>query len=188
MLVRVLSIRRAFLLAFVGCCCSCSCRFNLHSSLRAVIFVVHLCVLSEFLLRGFRRNNKNQFRIRREQSEQMQKELSCENDAFLSTLLDIYKEESMAEISGFHVAAAGIGYSGDIYMGVNLETPFASIGHTIHAEQFVICNAHQSREPGLNRFLVSAVPCGHCRQFMNELPNPSGIAVDVLDGTFSGGS
>ena len=131
----------------------------------------------EFMLRRF--SNRNLFRIRAEQSEQLQEEFSVGRQELIHTLLDIYKEQALAEISGFQVAAAAVGYSGDIYMGVNLETPFANLGNTVHAEQFVMVNAHQSKEAGLSQFVVSDFPCGHCRQFLFELPNPERISVQV---------
>ena len=131
------------------------------------------------MLKKFHSTNKNKFRIVAEQRRQMQDELSCSTGELMNTLLDIFKEKAIAEISGFHVAAAALGYSGDIYMGVNLETPFATLGHTVHAEQFVIVNAHRSQEAGLSQFVVSDFPCGHCRQFLFELPDPENINVKV---------
>jgi cytidine deaminase len=135
--------------------------------------------IAEFILRKFQTTNRNRFRIARDQLKQMQSDLSCTHDELVYTLLDIFKERALPEISGFHVAAAAVGYSGDLYMGVNLETPFSNLGHTVHAEQFVIVNAHMSKETGLSKFVVSDFPCGHCRQFLFELPNPHKIIVDV---------
>lgn len=85
----------------------------------------------------------------------------------------------MADISNFQVAAAAVGFSGNIYIGVNLETPLSTLAHTVHAEQFVIVNAHKSKETGLKRFVVSDFPCGHCRQFLYELPEADKIIIDV---------
>ena len=141
--------------------------------------VDYFCAIAEFLLSKHQAVHRNKFRIRRELREQIQTELSCSDNDLLHTLLDIYKEKSLAEISDFQVAAAGVGYSGDIYLGVNVETPFANLGHTVHAEQFAIVNAHQSKEAGISRFAVSDYPCGHCRQFMFELPEPKSIAIDI---------
>ncbi len=134
---------------------------------------------AEFILRKLQKTNRNRFRFSRDQLKQMQLELSCTHEDLVYTLLDIFKERALPEISGFHVAAAAVGYSGDLYMGVNLETPFSALGHTVHAEQFVIVNAHMSKETGLSKFVVSDYPCGHCRQFMFELPDPHEIVVDV---------
>lgn len=65
--------------------------------------------------------------------------------------------------------AVALGATGRLYVGVNLEFPGLPLHHSVHAEQFLIANAVQAGEPALTRLAVSAVPCGHCRQFCSEL-------------------
>ena len=62
-----------------------------------------------------------------------------------------------------------LGASGRLFVGVNLEFPGLPLHHSVHAEQFLIANAGQAGEQALTRLAVSAVPCGHCRQFCSEL-------------------
>ena len=61
------------------------------------------------------------------------------------------------------------GASGRLFVGVNLEFPGLPLHHSVHAEQFLIANAAQAGEQVLTRLAVSALPCGHCRQFCSEL-------------------
>ncbi|KAK9839712.1 hypothetical protein WJX81_007820 [Elliptochloris bilobata] len=72
-------------------------------------------------------------------------------------------------LSDFQVGAVALGESGRLFVGVNLEFPGLPLHHSVHAEQFLIANAAQAGEPALLRLAVSAVPCGHCRQFCSEL-------------------
>ncbi len=62
-----------------------------------------------------------------------------------------------------------LGASGRLFVGVNLEFLGLPLHHSVHAEQFLIANAAQAGEAALTRMAISAVPCGHCRQFCSEL-------------------
>ncbi|GMH39076.1 hypothetical protein BSKO_06974 [Bryopsis sp. KO-2023] len=72
-------------------------------------------------------------------------------------------------ISGFHVGALGLGGSGAIFVGVNLEFKGLALGQSVHAEQFLLANALKHGETRLECVALSAAPCGHCRQFYTEL-------------------
>jgi cytidine deaminase len=74
-------------------------------------------------------------------------------------------------VSKFRVAAAALGASGDVHMGVNVEFANTPLSNTIHAEQFLVIGALQRGETKLVRLATSAPPCGFCRQFLNELPD-----------------
>ena len=63
----------------------------------------------------------------------------------------------------------GLGASGRLYVGVNLEFPCLPLHNSVHAEQFLVVNALQHGERELVKLAVSAAPCGHCRQFLSEL-------------------
>eukprot|EP00208_Stichococcus_sp_RCC1054_P004454 CAMPEP_0206147500 /NCGR_PEP_ID=MMETSP1473-20131121/33634_1 /ASSEMBLY_ACC=CAM_ASM_001109 /TAXON_ID=1461547 /ORGANISM="Stichococcus sp, Strain RCC1054" /LENGTH=166 /DNA_ID=CAMNT_0053544455 /DNA_START=220 /DNA_END=717 /DNA_ORIENTATION=+ len=72
-------------------------------------------------------------------------------------------------ISNYSVGAVGLGVSGAVYIGVNLEFPGLPLNNSVHAEQSLVANAAWHGEAALERLAVSAAPCGHCRQFYSEL-------------------
>lgn len=82
-------------------------------------------------------------------------------------------------ISNYHVAAVGLGSDGRIFLGVNLEFPGLPLHHSVHAEQFLVTNLAVHRCPRLLAFAVSAPPCGHCRQFLQELRNCSDLQIHI---------
>ena len=82
-------------------------------------------------------------------------------------------------ISGFEVGAAALGESGAVYLGTNVEFPGHQLQQSIHAEQFVVANAHAHGERGLVRLCVNAPPCGLCRQFLQELPNAGALQFEI---------
>jgi cytidine deaminase len=89
------------------------------------------------------------------------------------TPLGRFAEEARAlarpAISGFRVGAALVGArTGRVYLGGNIEFPGAAIGQSIHAEQAAFANAWHHGETGIACLAVSAMPCGHCRQFLWE--------------------
>ena len=85
------------------------------------------------------------------------------------TLLPVAACYSHTPISEFHVGAIAIGESGDFYFGANQEFKGGSMAQTIHAEQSAISHAWLRNEPRITDIVVNYTPCGHCRQFMNEL-------------------
>lgn len=84
-------------------------------------------------------------------------------------LLPIGTAYSHAPISKFYVSAVAIGISGNFYFGANLEFSSTNIQQTVHAEQSAISHAWMNNEKGITDIVVNYTPCGHCRQFMNEL-------------------
>ena len=84
-------------------------------------------------------------------------------------------------ISNFYVGAVAQGESGALYLGANLEVAGVGLNNSIHAEQSAINSALLHNEKGLIRIAITAAPCGHCRQFMNEIKNGSGIEIIVLE-------
>lgn len=69
----------------------------------------------------------------------------------------------------FLCRAVGLGASGRLYVGVNLEFARLPINNSVHAEQFLVANALHHGEQAITKIAVSAAPCGHCRQFYSEL-------------------
>ncbi len=82
------------------------------------------------------------------------------------------KQNAYAPYSNFHVGAALIGNSGNIYTGVNVEN--ASYGATICAERTAICKAISEGEKSIKAIAISSdsedytFPCGICRQVISE--------------------
>ncbi|KAE8700326.1 Cytidine deaminase 1 [Hibiscus syriacus] len=88
-------------------------------------------------------------------------------------------------ISKFHVGAVGMGSSGRIFFGVNLEFPGLPLNQSVHAEQFLITNLSLNAEQCLKYLAVSAAPCGHCRP---RSGCPSGVALLDVEGKIYKGS
>jgi len=95
----------------------------------------------------------------------------------LRSLVPLAQTYSHAPISNFHVGAVALGASGAIYLGANIEFSGQTLGQTVHAEQCVITNAWTQGESVIKQLAISAAPCGHCRQFINELTDASEINV-----------
>jgi cytidine deaminase len=51
----------------------------------------------------------------------------------------------------------------------------------VHGEQCALANAFMHGEGGLTSLAVTAAPCGHCRQFLNELPDSADLKILVKD-------
>ncbi|PON85362.1 Cytidine deaminase, homodimeric [Trema orientale] len=80
-------------------------------------------------------------------------------------------------ISKFPVGAVGYGSSGRIFIGVNLEFPGLPLHHSVHAEQFLVTNLSINGETHLEYIAVSSAPCGHCRQFLQEIRGAPDIKI-----------
>ena len=102
-------------------------------------------------------------------------------DAVQVRLLPLARTYSRPPLSNFHVGAVVRGSSGSLYLGANIEFPGHSLGLAVHAEQAALSNTYMHDERGVAAIAVTATPCGHCRQFMNEL-EPQG-EIHVLVGT-----
>jgi cytidine deaminase len=90
-------------------------------------------------------------------------------DQVMAELLPAAQALAIPPVSGFRVGAVAQGLSGALYLGANLEFPGMPLGASIHAEQAAIANAWAHGETGVTALAVTAAPCGHCRQFLNEL-------------------
>lgn len=84
-------------------------------------------------------------------------------------LLPLAAACARAEISHFNVGAIARGVSGNLYFGGNMEFTSTTMQQTVHAEQSAITHAWMRGEKKLESITVNYTPCGHCRQFMNEL-------------------
>ncbi|MDA0147678.1 cytidine deaminase [Vibrio sp. LaRot3] len=107
-------------------------------------------------------------------------ELSGLSDADLRVaLLPFAAAYSYAPISEFYVGAIVRGLSGKLYFGANVEISGAQLGQTVHAEQSAISHAWMKGEQGISDITINFSPCGHCRQFMNELTTAKELVVQL---------
>ncbi len=88
---------------------------------------------------------------------------------FAKILLPLATSFSVAPVSNFHVGAVAIDTEGNCYLGANFEFVDTHIGQTIHAEQSAIAHAWSRGAITLKLLVINYSPCGHCRQFINEV-------------------
>jgi len=112
-----------------------------------------------------------------EQVDAIKQRCGLDDDALAFALLPLAAACSLTPISHFHVGAIARGQSGNLYFGANMEFSGAPMQQTIHAEQCAVTHAWLRGEPGLVSITVNYTPCGHCRQFMNELNSGSGLQI-----------
>ena len=113
------------------------------------------------------------------QVEQLQRISGLEEHELLIALLPVAAALANPPISEFYVGAIARGASGDIYMGANLEFPTETLGQTVHAEQSAISHAWLLGERHITDIIVNYSPCGHCRQFINELVESQNIRIHL---------
>ncbi|KAL3532603.1 hypothetical protein ACH5RR_006124 [Cinchona calisaya] len=95
----------------------------------------------------------------------------------LPTLVQPAQSLARPPISNYHVGAVGLGSDGRVFIGVNLEFPGLPLNQSVHAEQFLLTNLAVHGCPQLLSLAVSAAPCGHCRQFLQELRESSSLQI-----------
>ena len=103
------------------------------------------------------------------------------DDALALALLPLARQKAQVPVSGFKVGAIAIGGSGHWYLGANMETVGLPLSSALHAEQAAIGHAALFDEHHIEKVVVSASPCGHCRQFMHELNQTSLMLVLPAD-------
>ncbi len=119
----------------------------------------------------------NPFHIPAADAERLAGTLGVSKQQLMMELIPVARPHARTPVSDYQVGAVGLGRSGDLYLGVNLEFDRQALNQTVHAEQFVTANAMAHGEKGLEALAVSAEPCGHCRQFLNELDGGQGLTV-----------
>lgn len=124
------------------------------------------------------------FVIEAAEAESMAKSLGLSSVRHLLPVL-VRPAQALARppISNYHVAAVGLGSDGRVFVGVNLEFPGLPLHHSVHAEQFLVTSLIAHGCPRLLALAVSAAPCGHCRQFFQEVRNSSAIQILVTSQT-----
>lgn len=86
---------------------------------------------------------------------------------------------AVTPISNFNVGAVAIGENGDFYFGANQEFSAEAMQQTVHAEQSAVSHAWVAGETLITDVVVNYTPCGHCRQFMNELNSASQLKIHL---------
>ncbi|MGC9493415.1 cytidine deaminase [Vibrio genomosp. F10] len=117
--------------------------------------------------------------LSKQQFEQLL-EISGLADADLRVaLLPFAAAYSYAPLSHFFVGAIVRGLSGRLYFGANVEISGVQLGQTVHAEQSAISHAWMKGEEGITDITINFSPCGHCRQFMNELSTADELVIQL---------
>ncbi|MGF1694100.1 cytidine deaminase [Vibrio lamellibrachiae] len=107
-------------------------------------------------------------------------EISGLEDAQLRVaLLPFAAAYSYAPLSNFYVGAIVRGLTGRLYFGANVEIFGVQLGQTVHAEQSAISHAWMKGEEGISDITINFSPCGHCRQFMNELTTADNLVIQL---------
>ena len=111
--------------------------------------------------------------------EQGSKAFGNDPIAFALSLLPQAATLAVTPVSQFNVAAIAIDKEGNFYIGVNQECREADMGQTVHAEQSAIAHAWQRGADIISDIVVNYTPCGHCRQFLNELRHAQQIKIHL---------
>ncbi len=114
-----------------------------------------------------------------QQFEQLLSATGLSDKELRVALLPFSAAYSYAPISEFYVGAIVRGLSGRLYFGANMEFLGVQLGQTVHAEQSAISHAWMKGERGLTDITINFSPCGHCRQFMNELSTAKELKVQL---------
>lgn len=117
------------------------------------------------------------FVISADEAKSMAKLSGLSVPQLLPTLVKSAQKLARPPTSNYHVAAVGLSSDGRIFIGVNLEFPGVPLHHSVHAEQFLVTNHAFHNSPGLVYIAVSSAPCGHCRQFLQELRGAGDIQI-----------
>ncbi|XP_076889216.1 cytidine deaminase 1-like [Bidens hawaiensis] len=116
------------------------------------------------------------------EAESMAKSKGLTVPQLLPSLVKSAQTLARPPISNFHVGAVGLSSDGRIFFGGNIEFPNLPLNYSIHAEQFLITNlAAHGGGPRLLYMAVSAAPCGHCRQFFQELRGVTDTQIVITD-------
>jgi cytidine deaminase len=102
-------------------------------------------------------------------------------EKLMLALLPFAQSYSQAPISNFHVGVVVRGTSGALYTGANIEIPGQCLGFAVHAEQSALSNAYMHSEQSVSALAVGGAPCGHCRQFINEMAPDGEILILTPD-------
>lgn len=114
-----------------------------------------------------------------EQLSLIKQQTNLDDQALAFALLPLAAACAVAPLSNFNVGALARGKSGHLYFGANMEFAGATLQQTVHAEQSAITHAWLRGERELDAITVNYTPCGHCRQFMNELNSGTALSIHL---------
>lgn len=109
----------------------------------------------------------------------LQQRSGLTSQALAVALLPLAASYALTPLSGFKVGAIAQGASGRWYLGANMEFAGSALQQTVHAEQSAITHAWMKDESSLTAITVNYTPCGHCRQFMNELNSGAQLVINL---------
>lgn len=98
--------------------------------------------------------------------------------ALALSLLDEAARFAVVPVSGFRVGAVAIDEQGAFYFGANQESA-AAMAQTVHAEQSAVAHAWMRGAARIAHMVVNHTPCGHCRQFLNELRGSDSLLIHL---------
>lgn len=113
--------------------------------------------------RGYRPNAL----ISKLEMKSLETESQLSREDLMVALAKVVSGYSHPPISEYPVGVVGETTDGDFLFGVNHEIGAFPLNGTLHGEQVLTINA-LSRGKKLKSIALSAAPCGHCRQFLNE--------------------
>lgn len=117
-------------------------------------------------------------RLAKEDAARLEKAEGKSPGEIMLALLPAAQLFSLPPVSHYRVGVVVRGASGSLYLGANLEPAGQPLGAAVHAEQSACSGAYAQGEAAIVSIAVTAAPCGHCRQFLEEL-SPSG-SLEVL--------
>lgn len=106
----------------------------------------------------------------------------CSLEQFMRELVVVARLYARPVISNYHVGIVAQGLSGHLYFGANMEFVGQPLHTTVHGEQAAVLNAWIHGEPGLATIALRGAPCGHCRQFLNEISTAAELRVILAEG------
>lgn len=86
---------------------------------------------------------------------------------------------AVTPISGFKTGAIVVGQSGRLYLGANMEFTGMPLSASLHAGQSAVLNAWMHGESAIQKLILSAMPPGHCLQFLLELHGAADLCIEV---------
>lgn len=114
-----------------------------------------------------------------EQVLQIKSACQYHDDELAFALLPLAAACAVTPISHFNVGAISRGVSGNLYFGANMEFSHCALQQSVHAEQSAITHAWLRGEKQIVAMTVNYTPCGHCRQFMNELRGNESLSIHL---------
>ena len=115
------------------------------------------------------------------QFAQIMRATTLSDEALRLALLPVAAAYAVAPISQFYVGAIARGNSGRLYFGANMEFTQQGLSNAVHAEQSAISHAWLNGEQYIEDITINYSPCGHCRQFLNELNQAEHLNIQLPD-------